>query len=266
MAWGEIARLLFWATGGIYAAASACYVAFLSGVSDRLARPARAFLWLGLAAHTAELSARGFAGFHPAASVGETLGFLAWILILAFVVTQARRPLDAVGAFVAPAALIILALARLTPPDQGPPGGLGTLGRVHISLAALGIAVFALATVFAVLYLVQERQLKQKRLGALVKKGAALDRLDRLMHRAVQLGFPVFTIAMVTGAVWAARTPGGLRPEYLSAAIAWLAYAAALISRRAAGWRGRRVALLTLLGFFSAAAVLGVYVLRAVAA
>jgi ABC-type uncharacterized transport system permease subunit len=69
---------------------------------------------------------------------------------------------------------------------------------------------------------------------------------------------------MVTGAVWAARTPGALRIEYLSALVAWLAYAAALIARRTAGWRGRRIALLTLVGFLSAAAVLGVYLLRAV--
>jgi ABC-type uncharacterized transport system permease subunit len=263
MAWGEIARGLFWATGIVYAVSSTLYVGFLTGLSDWAAKAARRLLWLGFVLHTLEVSARGFAGHHPAASVTETLGFLAWLIVLVFIVTQARRPLDAVGAFVAPGALMVLVLARLAP-DDGRPDGLGSLGRIHISLAALGIAIFALATVFAALYLVQERQLKQKRLGALVKRGAALDRLDHLMHRAVQFGFPIFTVAMVTGAVWGARSPGALRPEYLAAVVAWLAFAAALVSRRAAGWRGRRVALLTVVGFLSAAAVLAVYLVRAV--
>jgi ABC-type uncharacterized transport system permease subunit len=265
MDWGEIARLLFWTTGAIYVAVATLYVGFLTGLTDHTARSARLLLWVGFAVHTAELSARGFGGMHPASSVTETLGFLAWLLVLGFLLTQLRRPLDAVGAFVAPAAVMILALARLSP-DEGRTAGMSPLGRIHISLAAVGIAVFALATVFAALYLLQERQLKQKKLGALVKRGAALDRLDRLMHRAVQIGFPIFTIAMLTGAVWAARTPGALRADYLAAVVAWVAYAAALVLRRAAGWRGRKIALLTLFGFLAAAAVLVVYLVRSVLA
>jgi len=167
-----------------------------------------------------------------------------------------------VGAFVAPAAVVMLLMARLTP-GGGSTESLGMLGRIHISLATAGVSIFALATAVAVLYLIEERQLKRKHIGALVRRGTALETLDKLAHRCVQVGFPVFTVAMITGAMWSAQLPGTLRPEYTVAAIAWAAFAGLLVARTTAGWRGRRAALVTIFGFSSALLVLGVYLVRA---
>jgi len=83
----------------------------------------------------------------------------------------------------------------------------------------------------------------------------------------VSIGFPVFTLALVTGAVWIARL-GGLaasearRPEYLMAVAAWAAFGVLLLARVGAGWRGHRAAWLTLGGFAGLFAVLLLYVLR----
>ena len=83
---------------------------------------------------------------------------------------------------------------------------MGTLGRTHIFLATVGVAVFTLAAVLAVMYLIEDRQLKRKRFGELIDRGAAsLETLDRLAARCVSFGFPIFTVALVTGALWIAR-------------------------------------------------------------
>src|SRR5262249_55801622 len=146
-----------------------------------------------------ELGARGIAGLHPVSSIRETIGFLAWVIVGLFLLAERRRKhLDAVGAFVAPAALVLLLAARLAP-EAGSLPLLGVIGRVHILLATVGISIFALATASAVLYLLEERQLKKKKFGNILKHGTALETLDGLAHRCVQVGFPIFTLAIITG-------------------------------------------------------------------
>lgn len=256
------AGVLFAIAASLYGAAAAAYLAFLVGGNDRVRRLATGILLVGFLVQSGEMSARGLAGAHPATSAREAIGFVAWLLVAAFLAANWKRPIGAVGAFVAPAGLALLLVARLSAVPGGGTEGLGVLGRVHISLATAGVAVFALATAIAVVYLVQERQLKQKRIGQMVRKGAALETLDNLAHRCVQLGFPIFTVAMLTGAWWSARRSDGVRPEYMIAMVAWTAFAAALVTRTTIGWRGRRAAVMTILGFTSSLVVLGIYLGR----
>jgi ABC-type uncharacterized transport system permease subunit len=165
-----------------------------------------------------------------------------------------------------PAALAVLVLARLAPAEVDAPR-MGALGITHILLATVGVAVFALAAVLALLYLFQDRQLKQRRFERVMGIGTPLDTLDRLAVRCVSIGFPVFTIAIVTGAIWVARlgllhAAGGLRPEYLIAVGTWAAFGILLVARMGAGWRGRRAAWLTLGGFGGVLIVVAAYFLR----
>ena len=163
-----------------------------------------------------------------------------------------------------PVALIMLLAARLTPAGSEPEG-LSTLGRIHISLATIGVGVFALASALSAIYLVEERALKKKQFDAIAfrDKGAPLESLDRLANRLIWVGFPIFTVALVLGAVWVARLGLSLdRLEYPLAAVTWLAFAGLLVARQVYGWRGRRAARLTLGGFAAALAVLLIYLAR----
>ena len=170
------------------------------------------------------------------------------------------------GAFAVPASLTLLVLARVVPAEPGTPR-MGALGITHVFLATVGVAVFAFAAVLAIVYLFQDRSLKRKQLDRALDRATPLDTLDRLAHRCVSIGFPVFTFALVTGAVWIARL-GGLssvdarRPEYLLAVLAWLAFGVLLLARVGAGWRGKRAAWLTLGGFGGTLSVLLLYILR----
>jgi ABC-type uncharacterized transport system permease subunit len=260
----DIGQALFWAALVLYGLAGLLYLGNLLELPEKFGSVARKVMLAGFAAQMGLITAHGFAGLHPVSSLREAVSFLAWVLVGAFLLAQLRRRLDSVGAFVAPAAIMMLASAQIAP--AGVPGmtaGLGVVGRVHISLATAGVSIFALATGLAVLYLMQERQLKSKRVGTLVKKGTSLETLDHLAHRCVQVGFPLFTVAMVTGALWSARLTTELRPEYAMAAVAWTAFAALLVARTTVGWRGRRAAILTIVGFGAALIVVAIYLARA---
>ncbi|MCP4446060.1 MAG: cytochrome c biogenesis protein CcsA [Myxococcales bacterium] len=253
----------FYVAMGVYLVASVLHLSSLAQVPKRVKTAASWAVVAAFIAHGVDIGWRGVEEVHPATSVREALGFLSWILVGAFIFLSRRKGLTVLGAFVAPLALIVLATARLSPSGDAMTG-LSSLGRLHIASATIGVAIFCLATVVSVIYLLQERNLKSKNFdGVLFRSSASLETLDRLSATLVAIGFPIFTISMMLGGVWVAEREQGFgRVEYPIAAVTWLAFAALMLGRSASGLRGRRAALLTLVGFGAAMMVLALYVLR----
>lgn len=248
-----------------YATAGVLYMAFHAGPRRPQAQAARIILALGWVVQTVDIGIRCVHGQHPASSTSEAMAFIAWTVVGGYLLATLRYRLEAAGAFAVPAALILLLLARVVPVAETPPTG--ALGMIHISMATLGVATFALASIVEILYLVQERRLKRKQLDRLrAGGGAPLDTLDRLAARCVSIGFPIFTLALVTGAVWVARLgilhKGTVRPEYVLAVASWVAFGVLLVAR-VGGWQGRRAAWLTVSGFAGVLLVVLGYFLRA---
>jgi ABC-type uncharacterized transport system permease subunit len=255
----------FWIAAVLYGASAICFFLVASG-RLQLRTAALALCTAAVLAHATDIGWRGTLNVHPAQSVREALGFLAFILSAGYLLACLRYRLTLAGVAIVPVVLGLLLVARLTPAGEDSLG-LTALGRVHITLATLGVAVFALASALSVIYLVEDRTLKKKRFDTLSfrDKGAPLEALDRNVHRLVWFGFPVFTVALVLGLIWGTRRGDGFdRPEYPLALITWLAFAALLVTRTAYGWRGRRSARLTLVGFGAALLVLLVYLARRV--
>ncbi|HSD90503.1 MAG TPA: cytochrome c biogenesis protein CcsA [Kofleriaceae bacterium] len=254
----------FWIAGIAYAAATVALFAVLAG-KQQARKVAIGLVAIAWVAHGIDIGWRGTLHVHPAQSVREAIGFLAFILTGGYLFANLKYRLALGGVVVMPVALVMLLIARLTPVGEAQ-AGLDTLGRIHISLATIGVAIFAVASVLSAMYLVEERALKRKKFDALAfkdNKGTPLESLDKLAHRLVWAGFPIFTIALVLGAIWVARLGEDLgRIEYPLAAITWLAFAALLVMRAVYGWRGKRAARLTLLGFGAALLVLAIYLLR----
>jgi ABC-type uncharacterized transport system permease subunit len=248
----------------LYAGAAALYLAYLWGRHERLARIARVVLLLAAGAHMVDVAAHCIKGAHPGTSVREAVSFLSFVMVATYLVMGRRLQLGAVGALVAPATLLLVIAARVTP-ATAPQQGFGALGRIHISLAVLGVALFAVAALASALYLVQARQLKSKSFGLLFHRGPPLELLDTVVQRCVNVGFPVFTVAIILGAVWMARLGkvALATPQYGLALITWFAFAGLLLTRTIAGWHGRRSALFAIVGFTTALAVVVLYLLRA---
>jgi ABC-type uncharacterized transport system permease subunit len=253
----------FWIAAICYAAAATALLVALAG--NQRARPvAIALVVAAFIANGVDIGWRGTQHVHPAQSVREALGLLAFILTGGYLLASLRYRLTLGGVVVMPVALVLLVLARLTPAGEAPED-LSTLGRIHIVLATVGVGVFALASALSAIYLAEERALKRKKFDALAfkDKGAPIDALDRASQRLIWVGFPIFTIALVLGAVWTSKLGESLdRPEYALALVTWVCYATLLVARVIYGWRGRRAARLTLAGFGAALAVLLIYLLR----
>jgi len=256
----------FWVALVAYTAASAALLVVLGG--HQRARPiAITLVAIAFVAHGVDIGWRGTQHVHPAQSVREAIGLLSFIVTGGYLLASTRYRLTLGGAAVMPVSLVLLVAARLSPAGAAPED-LSSLGRIHISLATIGVGVFALASALSVIYLVEERALKKKKFETLAfkDKGAPLEALDRLSHRLVWVGFPLFTAALVLGAIWVSKLGESLdRPEYPLAAITWIAFASVLVMRQVYGWRGRRAARLTLMGFGAALIVLAIYLVRRMA-
>src|SRR5262245_12025668 len=150
-------------------------------------------LAIGVLLHFADIGVRCYRGMNPISSTPEAMSLVAFTIGAVFLLTSLRYQLTAAGAFAVPAVVALILLARLAPAEASVPA-MGRLGQAHILLATLGVAVFAFAAVLAVVYLFQDRGLKRKQLDRVIARGTPLETLDRLAHRCVSIGFPLFKI------------------------------------------------------------------------
>ncbi len=262
----ELADVFFGATAVCYLAASVLFIAFLAGYLQRFARWAPRLVTAGIPLHAAHIVLWSLVlhvcpveGIHFALSVASMLACLVYVF------ARTRWRIDVVGAFVAPQALTFLLASRLGSVDSQPRLKSAIL-PFHVVSNLLGIALFTLACAAALGYLVQERRLKQKRLQGVFERLPPVEALDRAEHRFLVAGFPLLTIGILTGALWSRETAGaagaGMMAHAALSYASWALIGGVLLLRAAAGWRGRRAALGTILGFGLTVLVLLIYLAR----
>jgi cytochrome c-type biogenesis protein CcsB len=120
---------------------------------------------------------------------------------------------------------------------------------VHVTTAILGMGIFFVSGIASVLYLLRSRAGADR--GGLVSRLPSATALDRVAHRTAVFGFPIWTFAVIAGAIWAESAWGrfwGWDPKETWAFIAWVVYAAYLHARTTAGWRGRPAAWVNVVG------------------
>ena len=208
----------------------------------------------GFAVHTAGLSQRWTeAGHFPAVGLHDGASFLAWAIVLAFLMTYVRTRVEALGLAVYPAAFGLVLVSNLTPaPAAGAPILQSLFLPIHATLAFFGYAALFVACAMGVLYLFQERELKSRSPRRFYYLLPSLERCDTISGRSVAVGFGFLTLAIATGLLWSHAARGrywtGDAKEW-SALIAWVIYVVLLVARQRAGWGGRHAALLGIAGF-----------------
>lgn len=243
------------ATALFYLVGTVLYLHFIVKLGDRSARLGRMFLMIGAILHAAGFAARyAEAGYLPITSLFESLSFFALATVCVFLAFEVRHGLRVMGAFVAPVVLFFGVVSALLPGDVRPlPPVLDSWWMpVHVLLLFAGYAVFAVAFGAAIMYLLMEREVKGKRLGALFRRLPSLDVLDAVNSQCLKIGFPLLTLGIITGSIWASYAWGSYwswDPKEVWSLGTWLLYAALLHGRLTAGWRGRRAAILAIVGF-----------------
>ncbi len=247
--------LLFNATLGIYFLATVMYLAYLVKPRDPLGRISHWLISIGFLVHCAFTVDRYVeAGHTPITNLHEALSFFGLALVGAFIAFERRYKVFILGSFVTPLAFVLMVVSSLFPSAITPrkPTLMSRWLAVHTTLAFLGYASFALAFGAGIMYLIQEHFLKSRKLGAMYQKLPSLEMLDEINYRCLTFGFPLLTFAIISGAIWAETAWGtywSWDPKETWSLITWFVYAALLHGRLTTGWRGKRAAILAIIGF-----------------
>jgi cytochrome c-type biogenesis protein CcsB len=239
----------------MYGAATLLYLGYFVRPLERLGRAARWVLAAGFGCHCLFTIYRYLASGHtPITNPHESLSFFSLAVVGVFLVFQWRYRAVILGSFVMPVALLILLASASFPSAITPLNPVLKSGwlAIHAVGAFAAYAAFAVAFCTGVMYLLQEHYLKKKILGVLFHRLPSLDTLDDINYRCLTIGFPLLTIAIISGAVWAQSVWGAFwswNPKQTWSLITWIVYAVLLHGRLTTGWRGRRAAILAIVGF-----------------
>jgi cytochrome c-type biogenesis protein CcsB len=226
---------------------------------DRFGRIAVSLTSLAFALHLFSVVARGLSASRaPWGNMFEfsTAGALAVTGV--FLVLLHRNEARYLGTFVILPVLLTLGLAvsvLYTESAQLVPALKSVWLVIHVSAAIVASGIFTVGFAQTICYLVQERR---ERRSAAERSPSFMDRLpsaaslDRQAYRMHAFAFPLWTFAVIAGAIWAENAWGrywGWDPKEVWAFITWMVYACYLHARATAGWRGRKAAYVALLGY-----------------
>jgi len=245
----------FKCTLSLYLLGTLGYILFIVFQIKPMARISFGLLFFGFLIHTLTI---GFwtiqTGYFPVYNLRESLSFFAWAIIGVYLLIQIRFNLMVLGSFLSPLAAVMMISSSLLPHQTGPVNPLlhNIWLMVHVVTIFIGNGVFAVAFLAGIMYLIQERQIKSKHFGAFYHRLPSLEVLDALNYNCLVLGFPLLTLGMLSGSIFAQYTLGTFwrwDPKEVWSLITWLLYAALLHGRLVAGWRGRRSAMISIVGF-----------------
>lgn len=248
-------RISFYLTLALYGITTLIYMASLMRPVPSMPVIARRLLLAGFLAHCLATIHRFIASGHlPVTNMHESLSFFALSVVGVYLYFDFRFKASNLGSFVVPVATLMLAASSVVPSQIRPldPALQSLWIYSHTILAFVSYAFFTVACASAVMYLIQSHFLKTKHLGQLFQKLPSLDMLDEIGYRCLTFGFPMLTLAIITGAIWASQAWGSYwswDPKESWSLITWFIYAALLHGRLTTGWRGRRAALLMVAGF-----------------
>jgi cytochrome c-type biogenesis protein CcsB len=246
--------LLMMATG-CYLLGTLGYLVYLARNVAQIHWIAWSFLGLGAVTHGSGIVLQSIAVGHLAVTTSqEALSFFAWVLVATYLVVQLRLNLRILGVFVSPLAVVFMMASSVVPVSIIPRSGIfqSTWVVLHVTALFVANALFALAFSAGVMYLLQERQLKNKHFGFLYRRLPSLERLDAINYSCLMVGFPLMTLGLLAGLAYASsilQSSWHLDPKVISALATWCIYAVFLHQRLAVGWRGRRAAWLAIVGF-----------------
>lgn len=235
--------------------ATAAFIVYLVGQKKSIYRWAYRLLLAGFVFLTLFIAQEYHAlGVAPVLTLKASLSFFAWTILLVYLLFHLKFRLMVLGSFVAPVAACLLILSStLAAGDVTVKPLFRSLWLpVHIGTAFLGNGFFAVTFVAGIMYLLQESRIKKKRLGSLHARLPSLQTLDSINHYALICGFTFMTLGMITGSIYALQALGSYwrwDPKEVCSLVAWIFYAVLLHERLTVGWRGRRAALLSILGF-----------------
>jgi len=244
--------------------------------------------FLGLGAHAVSVLARGVAaGRVPWGNMYEYSSLLALLVVAGYLfVVEGIFKVRVLGGFVLAFSVLTMAIAVMflyVGPGPLVPALNSYWIKIHVVAAITGSSLFALGCIVTILYLAKDRRERRSAVAPAPIMGGSVDLddapphfesgadeavggatrrgilppaavLDRVAYRTIAFAFPIWTFAVIAGAIWAEQAWGrywGWDPKETWSFITWVIFAGYLHARATSGWRGRRAAVIALAGFAS---------------
>lgn len=239
----------------IYFLSAAGFVVHVARQNKTASLAANYLIIIGFALQSVSLLIRTIdLGQVPILNMAEALSFFGWAIAGAYLLINWKFRLAILGAFASPLTFFLVLAGILmikSDPNISPIYQSWWL-TLHLGTVFGGYGFFGLAFLAALLYLLQEDQIKAKRTGAIYRRLPSLNVLDNMNYYCLTIGFPLMTLGIITGAVLAQVAFGTYwrwDPKEVWTLIIWLVYAGLLHQRLTVGWRGRRAAIMSIIGF-----------------
>ncbi len=245
----------------LYAAAGAAYAVQFARRTFGTSHVATVLLVLAAFAHTFVIGMETMrVGHVPFASATSAISTFVWLLALAYLYVELTTSERAMGVFILPLLVALQAIPAFSATIDEPRSAIleSAWFNVHIPSLLFAYASFALAGVLGITYVLQFKEIKAKDLGFFYERLPSLNVLDEMNLRAVKIGWLFLTVGLITGGIWASQLqPSGnagssmsmADPKIFVAVLCWAVYSFELYAQRAIGWRGRRAAWLSAVGF-----------------
>jgi ABC-type uncharacterized transport system permease subunit len=250
---GTMPTLFFILTVLAYGLSFAAYLRFLYAGKDLAGSLGTAFLALGLVAHYFALLERS-RGLHtvPYHDLYGSMSLFGWLLALTYLGLELYHRQRSVGAFVLPFVLVFFVAAHLAPADRlSPTPARGVLFAFHVTLSILAYAAFALSFVLSLMFLIENRLLRNRQVTEMVWRLPPLELLERMSQSSVLIGLLSITIGTILGFVWVDRLTSPIwDPKYVVTLVVLALYAVYFQLSRTTAWRGARASRLCVFNFF----------------
>ena len=242
-----------------YLAASILHVLFLATGNHKIARSGFWATTSGFALHTSFIAWQWLSQGHWYNSTT----FFAWAIIIIYLGIAKLTHLQSIGVFVVPVAFIAIFIAYALPGKNAgiSPSLQNNWLIAHVPIIFLSYAVFVAAFGFGLMYLIEEKKIREKDHTLVYNLLPSLGQSDELAHKCILVGVVLLTIGMIMGGLWT-RYDSRVTLRWndwkvLLSIITWFIYVSQLVIRQILGWRGRKTAYSAIIGL---AAVLFTYI------
>ena len=238
---------------GLYFVGFAHAVLTALNKKQTLFRPALVAVTAGLVLHVLSIALQAMeVRYLPLTQQYEAFSFFGALAALGFLIAYAKYRIAPLSVFAFPLIFIMTFISNLfyDPSSSIPPVLRSNWIYIHTPLVFIGYAALFIAFAAAIMYLIQERALKSKHPVRFYNWLPSLEICDDLAYRALAIGFPLITLGIITGALWAqgAGFVWARDAKVVFSFLTWLVYLL-LIFYRLTGWRGRKAAYLSIVGF-----------------
>ena len=250
-----LSNILLQGAALLYFISMAGYLCYLFHQKDRIQKSAFILTAIAVGMHLVSVVQLGISsGGLPIHNLVQSLSMSALAFGIMFIYVQWRFNLKILGVFAAVMLSVLMLAVMIIPDTPVAPDKIlrGFWFYSHIILVFTGEAALGLACGAGILYLIQEMGIKGKNPGFFFKRLPSLDFLDMVSYTCITTGFALLTFGLVTGFIYAKSVWGQFWSwdfKEIFSVGSWVVYAALLQLRIYSGWRGRKSAIMSIVGF-----------------